>query len=265
RDVAVTVVAPDPLPMARILGDELGCAIRDLHQRHGVSFRLGRKPAGFSSGAVKLDDGAELPADFVVVGIGLLPRLSIVEQAGLAVDRGVKVNEYLATSAPGVFAAGDIVRWPDRLTGTPIRVEHWVVAQRQGQTAARNMMGKRERFVDVPFFWTRQYDFVSQGRMRPLPTTAPVGPSPSLRSDVIGRVLRRRRSWSAWWVRASAATAAAPLSQGAQPLRPPNAAWPRSPQACVASSPSRSSSGSKPYFRGTISKREDQGDTHVPS
>lgn len=185
RGVAVHVVAPEKTPLARVLGDEVGELVRRVHEEHGVVFHLGQKAASIGADRVLLEGGVSLAAELVVLGVGVRPATALAAAAGLSVDRGVLVDSYLATSAPLVFAAGDVARFPEGRSGELVRIEHWVVAQRQGQVAARNMLGAGERFDAVPFFWSAHYDL----------TISYVGHAPSWdRIDLDGSLAARDAS-----------------------------------------------------------------------
>jgi NADPH-dependent 2,4-dienoyl-CoA reductase/sulfur reductase-like enzyme/nitrite reductase/ring-hydroxylating ferredoxin subunit len=157
RKLEVAVVGKGSVPLGKVLGTKMGNLVRETHEAHGVKFHLGRRPTAIRDRYVELDDGTKLNCDLVVVGIGVRPDIHLAEQTGIATDNGVLVNKYLETNVPGIFAAGDIARWPDPRAGL-IRVEHWVVAQRQGQTAARNILGAREPFTLPSFFWSNHFD-----------------------------------------------------------------------------------------------------------
>ena len=156
RDIDVVVVAPEEIPLERIIGGALGEWVRDLHAEHGVQFRLGRGVERIDEHDVTLDDGEVVGADVVVMGVGVAPRTALAEAAGLAVDNGIEVDATLRTSDPHIWAAGDVARYPDP-EGDPIRVEHWVLAERQGQVAAANMLGANTPFEVPPFFWSEHH------------------------------------------------------------------------------------------------------------
>ena len=158
RKIDVHVVAPGRRPLERVLGAELGEFIRALHEQHGVVFHLGRPASGVERGGVVVEGGERVTADLIVAGVGVRPATALAEQAGLHIDNGILVNAYLETEHQGVFAIGDAARWPNPRGGGLVRIEHWVVAQRQGQAVARTIVGERAPFTNVPFFWSQHYD-----------------------------------------------------------------------------------------------------------
>ncbi len=157
REIPVTVVAPEDIPLVPIIGETMGRFVQQLHEEHGVEFRLGKTVSEIKTEEVVLDDGSTLPADLVVIGVGVVPNTALAEQAGLNVDNGVVVDDRLRSSDPNIWAAGDVASYPDQNSGR-VRIEHWVLAERQGQAAARNILGHDTSFTDPPFFWSQHYD-----------------------------------------------------------------------------------------------------------
>ncbi|KMO21875.1 apoptosis inducing factor family protein [Methylobacterium platani] len=162
REKTVTVVAPDAVPLARVLGETVGRFVQGLHEEKGVTFRLGRKVTGFDGSALALDDGSRIEADLVVLGTGVAPRADLAAGAGLTLagkdeGGGIAVDGHLRTSAPGIYAIGDVAAYPDPRSGERLRVEHWVHAQRQGQHVARTLLGDAAPFAETPFFWSGHY------------------------------------------------------------------------------------------------------------
>lgn len=158
----VTIIEIAPLPLGRVLGEDLARAFADLHRDHGVDLRLGEGVERFEGTgrveAVVGSSGTRYPADLVVVGVGITPNTELAAEAGIECDDGIVVDERCRTSAPRVFAAGDVARWPDAFSGGPVRVEHYQNAQNQGAHAGRAMLGAEEPYRDLPWFWSDQYD-----------------------------------------------------------------------------------------------------------
>jgi 3-phenylpropionate/trans-cinnamate dioxygenase ferredoxin reductase subunit len=154
------VVGPEAVPLEKVLGREFGRCIQDIHEQNGVRFLLGATPRTIREDRVELSNGQSIEAELVVLGVGVAPRTALAESSGLAVDNGVIVDESLRTSAPDIYAAGDIARYPDPISGERVRIEHWVLAERQGQSVARAMLGIGRAFRDAPFFWSQHYDAV---------------------------------------------------------------------------------------------------------
>ena len=158
----VTVIDPAEVPLRRVLGSEVGAIYRDLHTDHGVRMLMGTGVASLEGSTdverVRTSDGRTIDCDLVVVGVGVRPRAQLAAQAGLYVDDGVLVDEYLQTSMPGVFAAGDVAMTHYPFYGRRIRVEHWANALDQGPVAGRNMLGRSEAYDRLPYFFSDQYD-----------------------------------------------------------------------------------------------------------
>ncbi len=156
RGVEVTVVSPSETPLTGPLGEDLGAFVKAIHEDNGVTFVTG-KAAEWTGSELVCEDGTRVSASAVVVGAGVVPRTDLAEAAGLTVDDGIVVDARGETSHRGVFAAGDVARFPDPVTKRSVRVEHWAVAQRAGALAAMNMLGAGQDLDEPAYFWSAHF------------------------------------------------------------------------------------------------------------
>jgi 3-phenylpropionate/trans-cinnamate dioxygenase ferredoxin reductase component len=158
----VALIEAAEVPLQRVLGTEVGAMFRDLHAAHGVELHMGAGLSAFRGDKaveeVVLTDGSSVSGDLFVVGVGVTPRTELAEKAGLTLDNGVVTDEHLATSVPGIWAAGDVANAFHPLFGTLVRLEHWSAALNQGPVAAKNMLGQNVSYRKVPYFFSDQYD-----------------------------------------------------------------------------------------------------------
>ena len=162
----VTILEMAEVPLGRALGTEMGRIFADIHREHGVDLRLGTGAERFEGGQrverAVTSGGESVECDFVVIGVGIDPETALVERTGIKVEDGITVDEYCQTNVEGIFAAGDVANFPYSFLNEHIRVEHWSNAQKQGVAAAKAMLGVREPYAEVPWFWSDQYDLNMQ-------------------------------------------------------------------------------------------------------
>jgi 3-phenylpropionate/trans-cinnamate dioxygenase ferredoxin reductase component len=204
RGASVTVVEPLTQPLLRVVGEEVGATFADLHREHGVDLRLGTTVVGFGGeggrvSEVRLPDGIAVPADTVVVGIGVLPNTALADAAGLELaEGGVAVDATLRTSDPDIYAAGDIAAQDHPKYGRRVRIEHWANAKDQGEHVAGNLLGGAAAYEKRPFFFSDQYDLGCEYRGLAEPT----------RDRLVVRGDLAQREFIAFWLRDGAVAAA---------------------------------------------------------
>src|SRR4051812_22531226 len=187
----VTVLEAAELPLLAVLGEQMATVFADLHREHGVDLRLGASVAAIEADGVRLADGSLVPADAVVVGVGVRPRTELAEAAGLEVDNGVLVDAQLRTSDPAIFAVGDIANQDHPVLGRRIRVEPWAAALNQGPAAAAAILGGTEPYGALPYFFSDQYDLGMEY----------VGhATPGSYTQVVVRGDRKTREFVAFWL-----------------------------------------------------------------